>query len=191
MLLLWIFNDFIYNLIWFKITIITKTGIKTILKFQIMGFYQFRKKQILKASLEEAWDFISSPANLKEITPPYMGFEITSENMPEKMYAGMIISYKVKPLLGIPLNWVTEITELTENQFFIDQQRIGPYTFWHHQHFIEPHIDGVLMTDIVSYKPPYGLIGTFINEIILSRKIKEIFNYREAALKMRFCNNLN
>jgi len=151
-----------------------------------MGFYQFQKKQNLNASIDEVWDFISSPANLKEITPPYMGFDITTENLPEKMYPGMIISYIVKPLAGIPVNWVTEITEISEKKFFIDQQRIGPYSFWHHQHFLEPYDNTVQMTDIVSYKPPFGFIGSIANEIIIRRKIREIFDYREAVLRRIF-----
>jgi ligand-binding SRPBCC domain-containing protein len=151
-----------------------------------MGFYQFQKKQILPATIDEVWDFISSPSDLKDITPGYMGFEITSENLPEKMYPGMIISYIVKPLFGISVTWVTEITEVTEKKFFVDQQRIGPYAFWHHQHFIEPNQSGVLMTDIVSYKPPFGFLGTMANYVIISRKISEIFDYREKCLMQKF-----
>lgn len=151
-----------------------------------MGFYQFQKKQILPATIDEVWDFISSPSNLKDITPVYMRFEITSENLPEKMYPGMIISYKVKPLFGISVTWVTEITEVTERKFFVDQQRIGPYAFWHHQHFIEPNLSGVSMKDIVSYKPPFGSLGTMANYVIISRKITEIFDYREKCLMQKF-----
>jgi len=151
-----------------------------------MGFYQFQKKQILPATIDEIWDFISSPRNLKEITPDYMGFDIISADLPEKMYPGMIISYKVKPLAGIPVTWVTEITEVSEKKFFVDQQRIGPYAFWHHQHFIEPQGNDVLMTDIVSYKPPMGFLGSIANSVIISRKIREIFGYRESVLRNRF-----
>jgi ligand-binding SRPBCC domain-containing protein len=151
-----------------------------------MGFYQFRKEMMLNATIDEVWDFIADPHNLKIITPAYMGFDITSENLPEKMYPGMIISYRVKPLLGIPVTWVTEITHVTEKKFFIDQQRIGPYAFWHHQHLIEP-VDGkILMKDIVSYKPPLGYIGTLVNKIIVSKKIREIFDYREERFSERF-----
>ena len=151
-----------------------------------MGFYQYRKEQLLHAGVDEVWDYISSPSNLKEITPEYMGFDITSENVPEKMYRGMIISYLVKPLFGIRVTWVTEITEIAEKKFFIDQQRIGPYAFWHHQHFIEPIGKNVLMKDIVSYKPPYGILGSFANMLVIRKKIKEIFDYREMALNRRF-----
>jgi len=151
-----------------------------------MGFYQFHKKQLLPATIDEIWDFISSPRNLKEITPDYMGFDIISADLPEKMYPGMIISYKVKPLAGIPFTWVTEITEVSEKKFFVDQQRIGPYAFWHHQHFIEPQGNDVLMTDIVSYKPPMGFLGSIANSVIISRKIREIFDFRESVLINRF-----
>jgi ligand-binding SRPBCC domain-containing protein len=151
-----------------------------------MGFYQFRKEQLLHSGVDEVWDYISSPANLKEITPEYMGFDIISENLPDKMYRGMIISYRVRPLLGIRVNWVTEITEIAEKKFFIDQQRIGPYAFWHHQHFIEPSGENVLMKDIVSYKPPFGILGSIANMLVIRKKIQDIFDYREMALNRRF-----
>jgi ligand-binding SRPBCC domain-containing protein len=151
-----------------------------------MGFYQFRKEQLLHSGVDEVWDYISSPANLKDITPEYMGFDITSENLPEKMYRGMIISYRISPLPGIRVNWVTEITEIAEKKFFIDQQRIGPYAFWHHQHFIEPVGEYVLMKDIVSYKPPFGILGSIANILVIRKKIQDIFDYREMALNRRF-----
>jgi ligand-binding SRPBCC domain-containing protein len=151
-----------------------------------MGFYQFRKEQLLYSDINEVWDFISTPGNLKVITPDYMGFDILTDDLPEKMYPGMIISYRVKPLLGIPVNWVTEITEVAGKRFFVDQQVIGPYAFWHHQHFIEPIGENVLMKDIVSYKPPFGFLGSIANTLFVRKKIREIFDYRELALKRRF-----
>ena len=102
-----------------------------------MAFYQFYREQKINISLDEAWDFISSPKNLKEITPDHMGFEILSKDIPEKMYNGMIIIYKVRLLIGIKNIWITEITHLRENEFFVDEQRIGPYSLWHHQNFIK------------------------------------------------------
>ena len=92
-----------------------------------MAFYQFKKEQKVNTSMEDIWDFISSPRNLKEITPDYMGFNITSKDLPEKMYEGMIISYLVSPVFGIKTNWVTEITHVRDLQYFVDEQRIGPY----------------------------------------------------------------
>ncbi|WP_420378977.1 SRPBCC family protein [Gilvibacter sp.] len=151
-----------------------------------MGFYQFKRSQKIPATIDEVWDFISSPANLKEITPDYMGFDITSEDLPEKMYPGMIISYIVKPLLGIPTTWVTEITKVTDKAYFIDEQRVGPYKLWHHQHFIEPIAGGVLMCDIVSYQPPFGILGSIMNSLVIRKKLKEIFDYRVQALNKRF-----
>ena len=151
-----------------------------------MAFFQLIKTQFVPASIDEVWDFISSPANLKEITPDYMGFDITSENLPEKMYPGMIISYKVRPLLGIPMTWVTEITHVEEGKYFIDEQRVGPYALWHHQHFIEHYENGVMMTDIVSYKPPLGFLGSIANALLIRRQLEGIFAYREKALKKRF-----
>lgn len=151
-----------------------------------MGFYQFKRSQKIPATIDEVWDFISSPANLKEITPDYMGFDITSEDLPEKMYPGMIISYIVKPLLGIPTTWVTEITKVTDKAYFIDEQRVGPYKLWHHQHFIEQIEGGVLMRDIVSYQPPFGILGSIMNSLVIRKKLREIFDYRVQAVNKRF-----
>jgi len=134
----------------------------------------------------EIWDFISSPRNLKVITPEYMGFDITSGDLPEKMYEGMIISYKVRPVAGIRTDWVTEITHIREGSYFVDEQRIGPYALWHHQHIIEPIEKGVLMKDIVTYKPPFGVIGALANRLIIRKKLEEIFEYRRIVLEERF-----
>jgi ligand-binding SRPBCC domain-containing protein len=151
-----------------------------------MGFYQFKQTLKINASLDDVWDFISSPRNLKLITPEYMGFDITTKDLPEKMYPGMMIGYKVKPLLGIPTTWVTEITHVREGQYFVDEQRVGPYTIWHHEHFIEPINGGVLMKDIVSYKPPFGILGSIANRLVIRKKLEEIFEYRSVAIEKKF-----
>ncbi len=151
-----------------------------------MAFYQFHRVQNIPASVEQVWDFISSPANLQEITPPSMGFIITSAKLPAKMYAGMIISYKVKPLFGIPLTWVTEITQVVDGTYFIDEQRIGPYSLWHHQHKLQVIPGGVRMTDIISYEPPFGPLGAIANALFIKQKLKEIFDYRFEAVVKRF-----
>jgi len=151
-----------------------------------MAFYQFNKQQKIKCSIDEIWEFISSPGNLKEITPDYMGFDIMTKNLPEKMYPGMIISYKVSPLLGIKTTWVTEITQVVDKKYFVDEQRVGPYSIWHHQHIIEPIENGVLMTDIVSYSPPLGFLGAIANSLIIKNKLNEIFDYRTEAVEKRY-----
>jgi ligand-binding SRPBCC domain-containing protein len=139
--------------------------------------------------MREVWDFISSPKNLKVITPEYMGFEVTSKEMTKQMYPGMIISYTVRPLLRIKMTWVTEITHIEEMKYFIDEQRIGPYSLWHHQHFIEPSGTGVLMTDIVTYSPPLGFLGAFANYLFIRKQLEAIFNYRRAILEKHFTRN--
>ena len=151
-----------------------------------MAFYQLTKTQKLPSSIEEIWDFISAPVNLKEITPADMGFIVTSNNGSEKMYPGMIITYKVSPLLGLKLNWMTEITHVKEHEYFVDEQRIGPYSMWHHQHKIVPIDGGVLMTDIVTYQPPFGFIGAIANSLIIKKRLQLIFDYRSGALEKRF-----
>ena len=147
--------------------------------------FQFSSVQYLKTDIKSIWDFASSPKNLKEITPDYMLFNITSEHQ-EKMYPGMIISYEVAPVLNIKLNWITEITNVVDNKYFVDEQKIGPYEFWHHQHFFEVEGDQVKMTDIVTYKPPFGLIGRLANYVFIKRKIESIFEYRRSRMEQLF-----
>lgn len=139
--------------------------------------YQLKRIQNLPISIEKAWDFFSSPKNLATITPDELGFEIKSE-LPEKMYPGMFIKYTVKPLLGIRMTWVTEITQVNEPHFFIDEQRVGPYAIWHHQHFFKAIPGGVEMTDIVDYQLPLAPLGNFMHPLIIKGKLKQIFDYR-------------
>ena len=151
-----------------------------------MGFYQLHTTQKVPATPDEVWDFISSPANLKKITPGYMGFDITSKLLTPKMYPGMIVSYKVSPVLGIKMTWVTEITQVKEKEYFVDEQRVGPYAMWHHEHKIESIEGGVLMTDIVSYKPPLGFLGSIANSVFIKKQLQNIFDYRRKAIEKMF-----
>jgi ligand-binding SRPBCC domain-containing protein len=151
-----------------------------------MGFYQKTETQWVPASIEQVWAFISNPANLKKITPEHMGFEITSGPMPAEMYPGMVISYKVSPLLGIKMTWVTEITQVAHHKYFVDEQRMGPYTMWQHQHHIEPKDGGVLMTDIISYIPPLGILGNVANALFIKGQLNEIFSFRRKAVDAYF-----
>ena len=147
--------------------------------------YRLKTVQNLPISIEKAWDFLSDPGNLKTITPDYMGFKIL-EGAEEKMYAGQIIKYIVTPVLGLPLRWVTEITQVEDQKYFVDEQRFGPYTFWHHKHFIEEIPNGVQMTDIVDYKLPLGFLGRFAHCLFVRKKVKSIFDYREQKLESIF-----
>ena len=121
-----------------------------------MKIYRFKKSQLLPITINEAWDFLSDPNNLKKITPDYMGFNIL-EKEDTKMYAGQIIQYIVTPILGIPTKWVTEITHVKDKSYFVDEQRFGPYSLWHHKHFIKEVDGGIEMLDIIDYKIPLGL----------------------------------
>lgn len=133
-----------------------------------------------------AWEFFSSPENLAKISPPYMGFTITGNLKPEKMYAGQIISYIVKPLAGIPMTWVTEITHVNEPHFFVDEQRSGPYKLWHHQHHLREIPGGVLMTDIIHYAIPFGPIGAIAKTLLVEKELEKIFDFRKKTLESLF-----
>lgn len=143
--------------------------------------HTLERTQRLPITVEEAWNFFSSPPNLKTITPPYMGFAIKSGGG-GAMYAGMIIKYTVTPLLGIPMTWVTEITHVEEKNFFVDEQRVGPYAVWHHQHHFKAISNGVEMTDIVNYKLPLGILGEWVEPFLVKRKVEEIFEYRNVKM---------
>ena len=149
-------------------------------------FYSLKTVQNIPISLDAAWDFFSSPANLKEITPSNLGFQIVSKYHGEKMYPGQIIEYIVKPILGIPLYWMTEITHVEDKKYFVDEQRFGPYTMWHHQHHFRAVDGGVEMTDIVHYKLPLWILGDIANTIMVENQLKGIFDYRFEAVKQRF-----
>lgn len=151
-----------------------------------MKIYTLTKKQFLPITLEQAWDFFSSPVNLKKITPEYMGFKITSDLGDGKMYPGQIISYIVTPVLGIPMSWTTEITHVVDKKYFVDEQRFGPYSLWHHQHWFREVEGGVEMTDIVNYGLPLGFLGRIANSIFVQNKLQEIFDYREKVIGQYF-----
>lgn len=143
-----------------------------------MAVHSIKTVQKIPVSIEEAWSFFSSPANLQAITPENMGFKIVSNYHGEKMYAGQVIEYRVRPVLNIPMYWMTEITHVEELKYFIDVQRKGPYSLWHHQHHFKEIEGGVEMTDIVHYKNPLGFIGEIANSLFIKRQLKKIFEYR-------------
>ena len=150
-----------------------------------MKIYQIKSKQILPITLDNSWNFFSDPRNLPKITPPWLNLKVTSD-LPDKMYEGMIITYKVYPFLGIPSNWVTEITQVKEKNFFIDEQRFGPYKFWHHQHHFKQIDEGIEMEDIVTYALPLDPLSRPLNSLFVGNKVKEIFKFREEVLNKFF-----
>ena len=148
--------------------------------------YSISTIQKMPITIEQAWNFFSRPDNLKDITPPHMGFVIKSKHHGEKMYAGQIIEYIVKPLFGIPLYWMTEITHVADKKYFIDEQRFGPYTLWHHQHHFKEILGGVEMTDIVHYKLPLGFLGDITKVLFVKKQLQGIFDYRTKKVEEMF-----
>ncbi|CAM1368099.1 conserved hypothetical protein [Tenacibaculum litopenaei] len=150
------------------------------------GIYTLYTEQVLNISLKEAWSFFSVPQNLQKITPEHMGFQITS-SVDKSAYAGQIITYKVGILPGIKQNWVTEITQVQDEEFFIDEQRFGPYSMWHHEHWFYELADGTtLMKDKISYKIPMGILGKLAQKLFIKKQLKTIFSYRYATLEKMF-----
>lgn len=147
--------------------------------------YQLKREQIVATDIDTCWEFFCSPGNLKKITPPYMGFDVLTD-IPEKMYEGLMIAYRVRPLFGIPMEWITEITHVKDKAYFVDEQRKGPYKIWHHEHHFKETSKGVLMTDIVSYELPLGSLGKLAHPILVKKKLEEIFEYRFAMAEKIF-----
>ncbi len=150
-----------------------------------MKIFTKHSKQNLPISLEKAWEFLSDPKNLKAITPEYMGFNILS-GADRPMFPGQIIQYIVTPIAGIKTKWVTEITHVKHLEYFVDEQRFGPYALWHHKHFIREIEGGVEMEDIIDYKLPMGILGELVQPFLVAPKLKEIFDYRTKKLTELF-----
>ncbi len=149
-------------------------------------YHYIESFQTLPISLDEAWDFFSSPANLSKITPAYMGFEVISNSNSEVMYPGQIITYYVRPVFNMKLFWMTEITHVKDKEYFIDEQRFGPYVLWHHSHFFKAIPGGVEMRDQVYYKLPFGPLGNLAHSLFVKSQLKGIFDYRFKVLEERF-----
>ncbi len=151
-----------------------------------MAAHSLKTVQKIPVSLDKAWDFFSNPANLQAITPTNMGFNVISQHHGDTMYTGQLIEYTVKPLLGVPLYWMTEITHVKDKEYFIDEQRFGPYSLWHHQHHFKAIEGGVEMTDIIHYKIPLGMLGRIANQLFIKKKVEGIFDYRYKKVEELF-----
>lgn len=151
-----------------------------------MATFSLKTVQKIPVDIDAAWEFFSNPANLQAITPDNLGFKILSKHHGSKMYPGQIIEYKVSPVLGIPLYWMTEITHVKDKEFFVDEQRFGPYQLWHHQHHFRLINGGVEMTDIVHYRNPLGFLGNIANSLFVKKQLQKIFEYRFQAVEKRF-----
>lgn len=146
-----------------------------------MKIYQLNAKQKVPINIDQAWDFLSSPKNLQLITPEYMGFKILS-GADRPIFAGQIIQYSVTPILNIPTTWVTEITNVQHKNYFVDEQRYGPYAMWQHAHFIKEIEGGVEMEDLINYKVPLGILGQLVHPFLVKPKLDEIFEFRRKKL---------
>ncbi|MFT7588768.1 MAG: ligand-binding SRPBCC domain-containing protein [Limisphaerales bacterium] len=150
-----------------------------------MNLFRLYRSTELPISIDEAWDFFSSPKNLSKLTPPEMRFEILG-GAEKRAYAGQLINYRVRPIFGIPMGWVTEITNVEEGKYFIDEQRFGPYKIWHHEHHFAETENGVQMIDDLRYGLYGGIFGSLIQKLIVGPKVEQIFAYREKQLDKIF-----
>ena len=152
-----------------------------------MKVYNLVRKQVLPVTISEAWGFFSTPQNLSKITPEHMGFKILYTSGGDKAYAGQIIRYRISVLPGISMHWVTEITQVKEPSYFVDEQRFGPYALWHHQHHFREVPSGVEITDEVNYAIPLGALGRLVHRLFVGHEVSRIFDFRGKALE-RFFN---
>lgn len=140
--------------------------------------YHLYRKQLLPISINQGWEFFSDPYNLSTITPPDMGFEVKSFSGKKELHRGQIITYNIRPLFGFEVKWVTEITHADQPDFFVDEQRLGPFSFWHHKHYLKPVEGGVEMIDSLHYKMPFGFVGKLVHLLIVKKRLEKIFNFR-------------
>ena len=150
-----------------------------------MKIHRFTDTQFLPVDLEATWRFFSDPRNLQLMTPPSLNLVPISE-LPDAMHPGLVVTYRVKPAIGIALTWVTEITHVVDRQLFVDEQRFGPYRFWHHQHHFREVAGGTEARDIVHYALPFGLVGELAGGAVVKKRVAEIFSFRRAALLRQF-----
>ena len=148
--------------------------------------YSLYSKQNVPAPLEKVWAFFSDAANLLNVTPPHLNLKVTNELFGKEVYAGQVMTYTVKPLLGIPLAWMTEITHVVPLKYFVDEQRKGPYKLWHHQHHFKSIEGGVEMIDLVHYRLPFGPIGNIANSLLVKKELEKIFSYRYQKITSLF-----
>ncbi len=148
--------------------------------------HRLLQTQIFHAGERECWSFFSNPANLSKITPPSLDFKIISD-LPAEIYPGMMIEYRVRPLFGIPVTWLTEITHVERPRFFVDEQRVGPYKMWHHEHHFEPLGGGqIKMTDIVTYRLPFSPLSEVFHPLLVEPELRRIFEYRKRVVAELF-----
>lgn len=150
-----------------------------------MPIHRLKQEQLLPIPLTQAWEFFATPVNLNAVTPPELHFEITSE-LPEKMYEGLIITYKIKPMLNIPIDWCTEITHIRDQAYFVDEQRKGPYRMWHHEHHFKAVPGGTLMTDLLHYDIGKAIFGQIAGALFVHRMVRQIFSFRNQSLDTYF-----
>lgn len=142
---------------------------------------------LLPGDHDRVWHFFSNPLNLNALTPEWLHLEIVeSEQLPSEIYAGLILTYQVQPIPFVKNTWVTEITHMIPGRYFIDEQRFGPYAFWHHQHHFEKHANGVMMKDLVHYRLPCGRIGQLVLGRQVKKKLTAIFDYRFEKIQQLF-----
>lgn len=146
------------------------------------------RRHSLNISIKTLWKYISKPENLNDITPPDLNFTIVTD-VPETMYNGLMVEYRIRiPFFGIH-QWVTEIKHIRENISFVDEQRLGPYKLWIHYHEIIPDGDNCIMLDRVHYKLPFGILGNIVHTLIIKNMLKKIFNYRWEKFEELFNEN--
>jgi len=150
-----------------------------------MKIYQLYRQQTLTMTAQDAWSFFSSPYHLNDITPDFFHVTITSK-VPEKMYAGLMISYQMKAVFGIPMSWLSEVSHCDEPKRFVYEQRIGPFKFWSHEVCLTEQQNGILLEDIMFYAMPLGWLGQLVNRVLIADKLERIFDTRHAYLQSKF-----
>jgi ligand-binding SRPBCC domain-containing protein len=151
-----------------------------------LSLHKLYFSQKLPIDLQQGWEFFSTPANLEKITPPSLALKIKHHHDQKIIYPGQIIVYSVEPLWKISMEWITEIVAVQKPVYFIDEQKFGPYTFWHHEHWFTSIPNGILIEDVIYYKVPFGMIGKALHHFKIRKDLFNIFSYRNQILEKLF-----
>jgi ligand-binding SRPBCC domain-containing protein len=138
------------------------------------------RQQRIERPLAEVFPFYADAGNLERITPPWLGFEVTTPR-PIEMRAGTLISYRLG-LHGVPVRWRTRIEVWDPPHRFVDAQLSGPYALWHHTHTFRADGEATVLGDRVRYAIGFGPLGELARTLFVRRDLERIFDYRREAV---------
>jgi len=144
-----------------------------------MRTYRLARTQWFPTKIDDAFAFFSRPENLEQITPSFLRFHVVHAD--HELRQGSLIEYRLR-MHGIPMRWISEITEWEQPRRFVDTQVRGPYSLWRHQHTFVAERGGTRIDDEVEYTLPFGALGRIVHALLVRRDVESIFAFRQRRL---------